>query len=404
MQMRFLHSSLASIVATLAFCGLLSIRPASATTTPEQYKAITELRVGGLSIREVRVTSVSIKGNEGTTGSETAVLHLVGIMSLLCNGRPCLSGVISQEDGGASLMGNFTWKGNDISELHLDLLKITLTQWSVSTTLFGGSLEPVVGTTLNVENISPLVLSEKQTLGMLHLKISEAIVKSAHFQVADLPFTADLATSGPTEFDLYTGSGSIMVTAGNFKTPSKLAVTSSKELVKLFANDQIEANNIELNGINVTIPSSKVSITSLSITKPRINRIDYPNTPVVPVAALRATDISGKADFNSNGIVVSNPTVGTLRVFADPYEVANRLNQRWIQDPDPLIATGDPTIHFVQLSALATVYQGLADADRDPRSLYRVYLRKEGDLITGSKVENTVFSLTRMSRWSQAKS
>ena len=391
MQSRFLRSVAALTVWTLVSSALLPILPAAAATEAQKYKAISELRVGGLSIREMKVTNVSIEEGAGTPESESITLRLTGIVSLLCGGRACLSGIIMQQDGSASLTGRFKWDGTEVSELHIDTLKMKLTQWKVSTPIFGGDLESQNGAILTVDNLSPIDIDDRTTQGIFHLKTTSGVVKSANLEIGDLAFSANLASSSPIEIDLYAGSGDNAVTAGNFKSQSKLVITSGKQLTRLFVNHQIEPNTVELGSVSLALPSSRITVADLSISKPQIARTDYPLVPIAAVAALEAADISGKADLHANSIVVANPSVGGLRVFADPVEVAERLNQQWSQDSDPLIATGDPTIHFIQLSALSDLYQGLARADRDPNTLHRIYLKNERDLITGSKTESLPF-------------
>ena len=362
----------------------------SHSDTNAKYYQLQGIDVPGLSIRDLAIRGVRVSSQSSPANAEQVALDFSGALTISCSGssQPCISGATSDRSKPAHIAGVFVWSGQRLIGIRVSSLQISLDDPKFGSKVVAGSLQ--------VSKDMPAVLTiEKAVLfdgshpsGTLHIVIGRGSVRSAPVQISDLSVVTDL-TANKLGFDLALETGIATLTSGLLNTgpSSTVTVAVSNPISKLFPHLVLQAGTASIQGLEIDIVHSITSVHSLYVDKPSIVSSEVPNLKVVGTSGLIATDIRSKAELSQAGVSSPSATASVMRVLAEPSEVADRLNQQWINDPDVLLPTNDSSVHFIQLSSLSSLYSALAEADREPSKIYRIYLSAPSDVVTQTKVE-----------------
>lgn len=375
----------------LTVASLIPFNLAYAQNQIAAYYKIRGIHVRGLSIEGIAVKTATFGDPSSATPDSDVTLRLTAtVVTIECGAAAefCLSGAISDESAGSVIArGKFTWDKGGIEGVQLTKFQFRAQSVTLRFPVFGGTLQtdPTLSTT--VQNKDTLTFSPTGLGGTLAFIIPHAQLTTPHVEIANLKFTIPLMKSaGTTKIELNIGDGNATLDAGTF-TADKAVSKVDSPVTQLFGKTVLQGGNVELDGLRFSVQPPSAKITSLNVSNPVLNHSGLPNVPIVSATVLQASALQGAPTFGSDGIRISNPSVTAWVVQSDAFQIIDRLNQHWIQDPDVLLPTADPTIHFVTLSALDTLYRQLAKSAADTNDIYRIYLHKTTDVVNSVTTE-----------------
>jgi hypothetical protein len=374
-----------ALILILASCSVIR-----AEDQPHNYEKLHDIEVRGLSLRDIVVTAVSFPSPASDSAHPIVrLLFTRGVLTVGCGtaAESCLSGALANGPKTPSVIeGEFTWHEGKIQSLGLKELQLRVRGLSIKSPIAGGLLNTDPQFPVTLRNVGLLSFGSAGSSGVIDLLTSHCQINSAHVELANLSFSVSLTASAGAHFQLTLADGKAKPVGGDLLGDRATALVTAP-VSTLFGQTVLQKGTVEIRGLRLGLKLGVASITSLSVVTPSLTHANFPNLPIVAAAALRASQIDGQAIFDPMAIRIPTPTVKIWEVQTDPFEVMNRLNQHWVQDQDVLLPTGDPTLHYITLSALDSFYRQLARAEWDTSNLYRVYLKTNTDAMDGISSE-----------------
>ena len=345
----------------------------------QKYYQLHELKIGYLTLTNVRVSLAAVKPNLDVDGFEVVPVFHLDRAQIDVKGSGNVSvfsgqlGEGSTEDPAGVIAGRFKWNGDQLEASEVTDLKFRIKQVAISasglgsthilvpptTTAFLTNRDPITSSTTSSELNLTIPRSELQVDSIVWRGISLSVPLKSN----ENSFLAIQASNSPQ----------VQVVSAKFSA-NRVSQTVSSRLDDFLPDLSVISGQAEFEGLALTIDHGQASLTAnlIALEKPEL-MVPSRNLKVAAAAGVVVTDAQNPADVSAGQIRTANAPsqITSLIVTGDPGRIIEQLNLSGHLTDDVLLPTGNPDVRFIRASAQTEFYKKLnqARAESKPTSL-----------------------------------
>jgi len=287
-------------------------------------------------------------------------------------------------DPGARLSGTVEWKNGAPVRFRITSFHLRLTNISGSSQLYGGVLHFAPGASVFIDNTSPLVINEgKSDPGSsVTIRAFGSLLDDPQVALQGTPISAAFSSragkSNTFAFDL--GSGQLRSVDAEYLAELGQGSSPINEL-SFSGGDRITGGSLSLQGLRLSIEggSPHVEIREAHIDHPTIHVQNHDGVPVAAAAEYLARSIT--SDASADKLNFSALSAAETFATADPWEVANQLNEIGVFQPDAFLPTGNSDLRYIRPVDLGKIYESVARSSPD-KTITTVIVRQTDGVVS----------------------